>query len=146
MTTNKSMRRPKRILLFRLINIALSCNEFPRLAIYLLRSEKMLKLLIKKLICCTLLESVCLNCRVDALQGYIMKTCPCKEHPLTPHFYRPILVKDGVTSLALHPGISQRYKNMAVKLGFTRVYIFFLIFALKHRSWVLVRTASLRRF
>ena len=31
-----------------------------------------------------------------------------------------------------------------VKLGFTGVYIF-LIFALKHRSLVLVRTASLRR-
>ena len=31
----------------------------------------------------------------------IMITCPCNEHPLTPHFY-------------------------IVKLGFTRVYIFFL--------------------
>ena len=51
----------------------------------------------------------------------IRKTCPCNEHPLTPHFYKG-------------------------KVGFTGVYIFFLIFALKHRSWVLVRTASLRRF
>ena len=51
---------------------------------------------------------------------HIMITCPCNEHPFTPHFY-------------------------IVKLQFTRVYIFFLIFALKHRSWVLVRTAS-RRF
>ena len=48
----------------------------------------------------------------------IMQTSPCNEYPLTPHFY-------------------------IVKLGFTGVYIFFLIFALKHRSWVLVRTASL---
>ena len=32
------------------------------------------------------------------------------------------------------------------KLGFTGVYIIFLIFAQKHRLWVLVRTASLRRF
>ena len=48
-----------------------------------------------------------------------MKTCPCNEHLLTPHFY-------------IH----------VVKMGFTGVYIFFLIFALKHRSWVLVRTAS----
>ena len=32
-----------------------------------------------------------------------------------------------------------------VKLGLTGVY-FFLIFATKHRLWVLVRTASLRRF
>ena len=48
----------------------------------------------------------------------IMQTCPCNEHPLTPHFY-------------------------IVKLGFTGVYIIFLFFALKHRLWVLVRTASI---
>ena len=47
-----------------------------------------------------------------------MITCPCNVHPLTPHFY-------------------------IGKLRFTRVFIFFLIFALKHRLWVLVRTASL---
>ena len=50
---------------------------------------------------------------------HITKTSPCNEHPLTPHFY-------------------------IVNLGFTGVYIF-LIFAPKHRLWVLVRTASLRR-
>ena len=33
-----------------------------------------------------------------------------------------------------------------VKLGFTGVYIIFLIFAQKHILWVLVRTASPRRF
>ena len=33
-----------------------------------------------------------------------------------------------------------------VKLGFTGVYIIFLISAQKHRLWVLVRTISLRRF
>ena len=33
-----------------------------------------------------------------------------------------------------------------VKLEFTGVYIIFLISAQKHRLWVLVRTASLRRF
>ena len=33
-----------------------------------------------------------------------------------------------------------------VKLGFTEVYIIFLISAQKHRLWVLVRTASPRRF
>ena len=33
-----------------------------------------------------------------------------------------------------------------VKLGFTGVYIIFLTSALKHRLWVLVRTASPRRF
>ena len=46
-----------------------------------------------------------------------MLTCPCNVYPLTPHFY-------------------------IAKVGFTGVYIF-LIFALKHRLWVLVRTASL---
>ena len=40
----------------------------------------------------------------------IMLTCSCNLHPFTPHFY-------------------------IVKLGFT-----FLIFALKHRLWVLVRS------
>ena len=33
-----------------------------------------------------------------------------------------------------------------VKLGFTGVYIIFLILLKKHRLWVLVRTASARRF
>ena len=33
-----------------------------------------------------------------------------------------------------------------VKLGFTGVYIIFLISAQKHRLWVLIRTASARRF
>ena len=33
-----------------------------------------------------------------------------------------------------------------VKLGFTGAYIIFLISAQKHRLWVLVRTASARRF
>ena len=51
---------------------------------------------------------------------YIRLTCPCKEDPLTPKFY-------------------------IVKLEFTGVYIIFLIFALKHRLCVLVRTASLRQ-
>ena len=48
----------------------------------------------------------------------ITKTCPCNAEPLKPHFY-------------------------IVKLGFTGVYIFFLIFASKHRLRILVRTASL---
>ena len=33
-----------------------------------------------------------------------------------------------------------------VKLGFAGVYIIFLISAKKHRLWILVRTASVRRF
>ena len=50
-----------------------------------------------------------------------MKTCLCHFDPLKPHFY-------------------------IVKLGFTGVYIIFLIFAQNHRLWVPVRTASARRF
>ena len=47
----------------------------------------------------------------------ITKTCPYNFDPLKPHFY-------------------------IVKLGFTEVYIIFLISAQKQRLWVLVRTAS----
>ena len=51
----------------------------------------------------------------------ITKTHLYNFDPLKPHFY-------------------------IVKLGFTGVYIIFLISAQKHRLWVLVRTASPRRF
>ena len=51
----------------------------------------------------------------------ITKTCLYNFDPLKPHFY-------------------------IVKLGFTGVYIIFLISAQKHRLWVLVRTASPRRY
>ena len=52
---------------------------------------------------------------------YITKTRLYNFDPLKPYFY-------------------------IVKLGFTGVYIIFLISAQKHRFWVLVRTASSRRF
>ena len=51
----------------------------------------------------------------------IKKTCLYNFDPLIPHFY-------------------------IVKLRFQGVYIIFLISAQKHRLWVLVRTASTRRF
>ena len=47
----------------------------------------------------------------NQIKHNIMTTRPCGLHPLTPHFY-------------------------IVKLGFTDVYFF--IFALKHKLWVLV--------
>ena len=53
--------------------------------------------------------------------GLITKTCLYNFDPLKPLFY-------------------------IVKLGFTGVYIIFLISDQKHRLWVLVRTASARRF
>ena len=52
---------------------------------------------------------------------HITKTYLNNFDPLKPHFY-------------------------IVKQGFTRVYTFFLISAQKQRLWVLVRTASVRRF
>ena len=51
---------------------------------------------------------------------FITKTCLYNFDPFKPHFY-------------------------IVKLGFTGVYIIFLISAQKHRLWVRVRTASLRK-
>ena len=54
-------------------------------------------------------------------RGLIMITCPFDLYPLAPHFY-------------------------IAKLGFTGVFIIFLFLLLKHRLWVLVRTASVRRF
>ena len=52
---------------------------------------------------------------------FIRKPCPCNVYRLEPHFY-------------------------IAKLGYAGVYLFFLIFAPKHRLWVLVRTASAKRF
>ena len=62
-----------------------------------------------------------LNVTSDNIFLNITKTCLYNFDPLKPHFY-------------------------IVKLGFTGVYIIFLISAQKHRLWVLVRTASSRRF
>ena len=66
-----------------------------------------------------LLEGLLLKERICSLL-YITKTCLFNFDPLKPHFH-------------------------IVNLGFTRVYISFLIFAKKHKLWVLVRTASPRR-
>ena len=61
------------------------------------------------------------NCQNALPPLCITKTCLYNFDPLKPHFY-------------------------IVKLGFTGVYIIFLISSQKHRLWVLVRTASPRRF
>ena len=63
----------------------------------------------------------CLN-KLEDNDGCITKTSLCDEDPLTPHFY---IVKLGFCNRGIH---------------------YYLIFALKHRLWVLVRIASLRRF
>ena len=58
---------------------------------------------------------------LKSLDKYITKTCLCNFDTIKPHYY-------------------------IVKLGFTGVYIIFLISSQKHRLWVLVRTASVRQF
>ena len=53
---------------------------------------------------------------------------------------------DGITKTCLYNFAPIRPHFYTVKLGFTEGYIIFLISAQKHRLWVLVRTASPRRF
>ena len=48
---------------------------------------------------CSVISTIVVPCLDSTI--YIRITCPCNEHPLTPHFY-------------------------IEKVGFTRVYIFFL--------------------
>ena len=67
------------------------------------------------------ISKCCLLQFLPIMLSVITKTYPYNSDPLKPHFY-------------------------IVKLGFTGVYIIFLIFAQKHRLWVLVRTTSLRQF
>ena len=59
--------------------------------------------------------AACGFCKPYVLEkiSVIMKTCPCNVYPFEPHFY-------------------------IAKLGYAGVYLFFLIFAPKHRLWVLV--------
>ena len=59
--------------------------------------------------------------RVVPTSDHITKTCLYNVDPLKPHLY-------------------------IIKLGFTGVYIIFLISAQKHRLWVLIRTTLPRRF
>ena len=66
-------------------------------------------------------QTVMLRRLISAFSEYITKTRLYKFDPLKSHFY-------------------------IVKLGFTGVYIIFLISAQKNRLWVLVGTASPRRF
>ena len=61
------------------------------------------------------------NSKASIPLGHITKTYLYNFDPLKPHYY-------------------------IEKLGFTGVYIIFLISAQKYRLWVLVRTASPRRF
>ena len=64
---------------------------------------------------------LCLISVKNKLSANITKTYLYDFDPHKPHFY-------------------------TVKLGFTGVYIMFLILAQKHRLWVLIRTALPRQF
>ena len=64
---------------------------------------------------------ICVFTEWTCQKVYTTKTCLYNFDPLKPHFH-------------------------IVKSGFTWVYINFLISAQKHRFWLLVKTASLRRF
>ena len=52
----------------------------------------------------------------------------------------------NITKTCLYNFDSLKPHMYIVKLGFTGVYVIFLISAQKHRLWVLVRTVSPRRF
>ena len=69
----------------------------------------------------------------------ITKTYLYNVNPLNPTF---ILY---ITKTRLYNFDSLKLHFYIVNLGFTGVYIIFLIFAQKHRLWILVRTASPRR-
>ena len=68
---------------------------------------------------------------------------PTHAHNLIRNFSVNYMASRKHTYIILTPLNPHSY---IVKLGFTEVYIIFLISALKHRLWVLVRTASARRF
>ena len=54
-------------------------------------------------------------------------------------------LKDNMSVWFIHPYTPLLYSKTGVYRGGGGIH-YFLIFALKHRLWVLVRTASLRRF
>ena len=62
------------------------------------------------------------------------------QSPLTKYFfsYNPV----NITKTRLYNFDPLKPHFYMVKLGFTGVYIIFLISAQKHRLWVFVRTAS----
>ena len=64
---------------------------------------------------------------------------PCKFHVILQSIY-------DFTKTYLYKFDPFKPHIFIVKLGFPGVYIIFLISAQKHRLWVLVRTASSRRF
>ena len=69
--------------------------------------------------------------------------CPYED---TLHIYSPKMHPVRITKTRLYSFDPLKPYFYTVKLGFTGVYIDFSYFFPKHRLWVLVRTASPRRF
>ena len=90
-----------------------------KLLLFAVNYKAMLKILfiIRRLFVLLIFFSIKIRTYARNKMMIITKTYLYYFDPLKPHFY-------------------------IVKLGFTGVYIFFLISAQKHRMWVLVRTAS----
>ena len=90
-----------------------------------------------------------------SLKGSIYTNCNLRSHGLEPHKTNiPVSVnspasvpwKKFITKTCLYNIDPLKPHFYIVKLRFTGVCIIFLIPAQKHRLWVLVRTASSRRF
>ena len=65
----------------------------------------------------------------------------CERSHVSPFIYKELV---PITKTYLYNFDTFKPHFYIVKLGFTGVYIIFLISAQKHRMWVLVRTASPR--
>ena len=83
-------------------------------------------------------------------QSYCVNIVTCEYlviiHETRPSGYKAFFVLNSITKTRLYNFDPLQPHFYVVKLGFTGVYIIFLISAQKHRLWVLVRTASARRF
>ena len=66
--------------------------------------------------------------------------------PVIPVTFTVFCFQINITKTYLYNFDPLKPQFYIVKLGFTGVYVIFLISAQKHRMWVLVRTASPRRF
>ena len=81
-------------------------------------------------------------CRINQQKiRVLMRLCRCAGRPVSAHFAN---AQKHKTCLYNFDPLKPHF--YIVKLGFTGVYIIFLISAQKHRLWVTVRTASERRF
>ena len=101
------------------------------------------------------LEDSCCSCSRNAssvayfftysenMKTNIRKTYLCKLYPFIPHFYT-INLSRGIPIFLIFAPKHRSWvlvRTASVKLGYAGVYLFFLIFATKHRLWVLVRTS-----